>query len=174
MSFNSSNAALLVVDLQRGLFRRPSAVHNEGGLIKNIVRLISEAHEANVQVIHAHHFNKALHGSGLASIKMHPSIELAENDIVLYKEQTSAFKNTTLCEELKKRNLDKVIVTGLVTQGCIKSTCLEGKALGYDVILVADGHSNYNQNAEEIINQWNENLKKENITVLKTEDIHFI
>ena len=174
MSFNSSNAALLVVDVQRGLFRRPSAVHNEEALINNIVKLISDAHETKVQVIHVQHFNKALHGTGLASIKMHPSIELAENDIVLYKEQTSAFKNTTLTEELEKRNLNKVIVVGLVTQGCIKSTCLEGKELGYDIVLVADGHSNYNQNAEEIINQWNEKLRKANITVLNTRDIHFI
>ena len=174
MSFNSSNTALLVVDVQRGLFRRPSAVHNEDKLINNIVKLIKEAHETKIQVIHIQHFNKDLHGTGLASIKMHPSIELGETDIVLYKEQTSAFKNTALCEELGKKNLNKVIVTGLVTQGCIKSTCLEGKELGYDVILAADGHSNYNQNAEEIIQLWNMELRKSNITVLNTEDIHFI
>jgi nicotinamidase-related amidase len=174
MSFNSNNTALLVVDVQRGLFRGPSTVHNEKGLLDNIVRLIDEAHETRVQVVHIQHFNKALHGAGLASAKLHPRIVLRDEDMLLYKEQTSAFKDTSLDEELRKRNIDKVIITGLVTQGCIKATCLEGKRLGYDVVLVADGHSNYNQNAEEVISRWNESLKKENITVLNREDIHFI
>lgn len=174
MSFNANNTAVLVVDVQRGLFMRPSTIHNEVGLLDIIVKLIGDAHETKVQVIHVQHFNKALHGAGLSSIKLHPRIVLSESDIILYKEQTSAFRDTSLDEELKKRNISKLIVMGLVTQGCIKSTCLDGKELGYEVVLVEDGHSNYNQNAEEVISQWNDNLRRENITVLKSKDIHFI
>lgn len=61
-----------------------------------------------------------------------------------------------------------------MTQGAIKSTCRDGKALGYDVVLVADGHTNNNQNAPQVIREWNETLASENISVLKAEEIHFI
>ncbi|WP_139902371.1 cysteine hydrolase family protein [Clostridium thermarum] len=174
MSLNSSNTALLVVDVHRGLFSGPSTIHNERGLLDNIVGLIDEAHKAGVQIFYILNFNRALSGLGMPAVKLHPRITLRDGDVLLYKEQISAFKNTGLHEELRKRNIYKIVVTGLITQGAIKTTCLDGKQLGYEVVLVADGHSNNNQNAEEVINQWNENLRNENIIVLKRKEVHFI
>jgi nicotinamidase-related amidase len=34
-----------------------------------------------------------------------------------------------------------VILTGLVTHGCVKATCEGALALGYAAVLAADGHS---------------------------------
>ena len=35
----------------------------------------------------------------------------------------------------------KLIITGLLTHGCVKGACLDAKKLGYEVVLVEDGHS---------------------------------
>ena len=67
-------------------------------------------------------------------------IGLAENDIIIHKTHGNAFEGTDLGEELDSRGIRNIIITGLVTNGCIRATCIGGYELGYRVILVEDGH----------------------------------
>ncbi|NLM34486.1 MAG: cysteine hydrolase [Clostridiales bacterium] len=174
MGYTSSNTALIVIDIQKGFFRAATSVYNAESFLNTVEMLINEAHEANIQVIHVQRYYEVLVGLGEKSMNMHPRINLRPNDIVLRKEQISAFQNTNLHEILQSKKIERIVVTGLMTQGAIKSTCRDGKALGYDVVLVADGHTNNNQNAPQVIREWNETLASENISVLKAEEIHFI
>ena len=47
----------------------------------------------------------------------------------------------------KKAWMKERFKDGLVSNGCVKATCLGGIKNGYKVILVKDGHSNFNKNA---------------------------
>ncbi|MDP4087695.1 MAG: isochorismatase family cysteine hydrolase [Bacillota bacterium] len=173
MSNNTNNSALLLVDIQRGMTGRLTAVYKEEELLKNIDSLIKAAKEAEQLIVNVRHYNRILEASLLGNKKSNPGTITKDGELIVYKENISAFKDTMLKQELDKRGITRIIVAGTVTQGCIKATCLDGKSLGYEVVLVEDGHSNYNQNAEEVIRQWNESLKKENISVLKTSEISF-
>ena len=56
---------------------------------------------------------------------------------------SSAFANTDLDLQLKKRGIHKLIVIGLRGNTCIDSTVRYGAELGYDVTLVKDAIASY-------------------------------
>jgi nicotinamidase-related amidase len=66
-----------------------------------------------------------------------------------------------------------VVVTGMVTHGCVKATCLGARELGYPVTLVTDAHSSYSQDAAALIEKWHANLSKEGVTLLPTVQVQF-
>jgi nicotinamidase-related amidase len=51
-----------------------------------------------------------------------------------------------------------VAITGLVTHGCVKASCIGADELGYRVILVKDGHSSFSKEAADLIEKWNRKL----------------
>jgi nicotinamidase-related amidase len=66
-----------------------------------------------------------------------------------------------------------VVVTGLVTHGCVKSSCIGAHELGYEVVLVADGHSSYSKDASKLIAEWNEKLSQGGVVVRAAEEVQF-
>jgi nicotinamidase-related amidase len=67
----------------------------------------------------------------------------------------------------------RLVITGLVTHGCVKATCIGAKDLGYKVVLVRDGHSNYRKDAAKIIEEWNQRLGDGGVELLSTHEISF-
>lgn len=63
------------------------------------------------------------------------------------------------------------MITGLVTNGCVRATSIGAHDLGYRVVLVEDGHSTYNQSAAKLINEWNQTLRQEIAEVHPTTEI---
>jgi nicotinamidase-related amidase len=45
-----------------------------------------------------------------------------------------------------------------MTHGCVRATSLGALTLGFDVVLVADGHSSYSRDAAQQIEKWNRQL----------------
>ena len=64
-----------------------------------------------------------------------------------------------------------MIVTGLVTHGCVKATSQGALALGYEVTLVADGHSSYSKDAARLIEEWNRSLGAAGAQVLLAAEV---
>ena len=63
-----------------------------------------------------------------------PEIAPQENDVVVTKTFPSAFFGTKLASMLVFHNVDTVIVTGLVTSGCVRATVVD--AFSYNFIVV--------------------------------------
>jgi nicotinamidase-related amidase len=80
--------------------------------------------------------------------------------LVIRKRHGSAFEQTPLKAQLDARGVTGLVVTGLVTQGCVRATSLDAKKLGYRVILASDGHSNYHKQAARLIQEWNQKLNE--------------
>jgi len=64
-----------------------------------------------------------------------------------------------------------VVVSGLVTHGCVRATCQGALALGYAVALVADGHSSYSKDAARLIEAWNCTLAEAGAVVLPAAEV---
>ncbi|MBK5109670.1 MAG: cysteine hydrolase, partial [Anaerolineales bacterium] len=62
---------------------------------------------------------------------------------MIHKTHGNAFQDTGLKDELDVRGIKNIVITGLVTNGCVRATCIGGHNLGYRVVLVEDGHSTY-------------------------------
>jgi nicotinamidase-related amidase len=66
-----------------------------------------------------------------------------------------------------------VVVTGLVTHGCVQAGCLDAHRLGYRVILPRDGHSNFNRQAAKLVDEWNAKLAEQGIAVIPADEVSF-
>lgn len=66
---------------------------------------------------------------------------LQPSDLVIQKTSTDAFHGTDLADLLHKWDVDTVVVTGVSTDYCVDGTVRASLSRGFDVVLVADGHT---------------------------------
>ncbi len=167
------NMALLVIDVQMGLFHRTHPIYNAEELLKNINNLVDRFHENSAPVYYIQHANKSSLLEGSEAWELHPEIRPGDADRIIHKRHGSAFQDTSLGEELAETGVGKIVITGLVTHGCVRATCLDALRLGYSVILVTDGHSNFNKNAAKYITKWNKVLGRNGAELRMTEEVQF-
>lgn len=166
------STALLVIDVQEGLFKMENKVFNEDVLIGNINYLIDRSREKNIPVIFIRHTDKSFLLESSEDWQIHSSLKACSDDQYLNKEHSSIFEEKKITEEFERLSIRTLIITGLVTHGCIKAACLDAKNCGYNVVLVEDGHSNFDDNPKEIINEWNAKLLSEGINVVRANDVY--
>jgi nicotinamidase/pyrazinamidase len=81
---------------------------------------------------------------GTMGADLHPALDQAKVDIVIDKGQDpnsqgySAFQDTLLGELLRERGIDRLFVTGLATDYCVKQSVLDALRQGLDVRVVED------------------------------------
>ena len=72
-----------------------------------------------------------------------PGLEVKPGDVTVEKKRYSAFisGSSNIEEELKKRGIDTLLVTGTATNVCCESTARDAQMLDYRVVMVSDGNS---------------------------------
>ena len=163
--------ALLVIDVQLGLFTKSAPIYRADQLLQNIKSLVDRAHRAGIPVVYVQHANQRMLVEGSDGWQLHAQLHPTEDDICIQKRHSNAFEDTPLEEELKSRGVGRVIVAGLVSHGCVKSTCLGAKELGYRVTLAGDAHSSFSKDAARLIDESNEELAHGVADVRATQDI---
>jgi nicotinamidase/pyrazinamidase len=82
--------------------------------------------------------------AGTPGAELHPDLEQAKVDVVVDKGQEpnsqgySGFQDTRLGDLLRERGVDRLYVTGLATDYCVKNTVLDARREGFDVTVVED------------------------------------
>jgi nicotinamidase/pyrazinamidase len=82
--------------------------------------------------------------AGTPGAELHPDLERAKVDVVIDKGQDpnsegySGFQDTRLGDLLREREVDRLFVTGLATDYCVKNTVLDARREGFDVTVVED------------------------------------
>jgi nicotinamidase-related amidase len=154
--------ALLIIDVQVLFFEREKydgkSIHNAGQLLQNIGVLIQRAHSLGKPVIYVQHTDEHHLKQGTPLWEIHPYIQPERNDLVISKRFPDAFLNTVLDTKLQALNIDRLIIVGLQTEFCVDTTCRRAFSLGYQNILVGDGHSTYDSEsltAAQIIEHHN-------------------
>ncbi len=166
-----SGVALLVIDVQQGLFDKSTPIYNAGKLLENISALVGCAHRAGVPVFYVQHANESWLAPGSDGWQLHAGLRPLDIDCAILKRHGSAFQGTGLGKELKTRGISRLVVTGLVTHGCVKATCLDAVKLGYGVTLVKDGHSNFHKQAAGVIAEWNQKLSEAGVELKSTQEL---
>jgi nicotinamidase-related amidase len=171
--------ALLVIDVQSGLFGGMDAIYGEKDLIGTINELIEKARRSDVPIFWIQHC-EAEEGSPLhpdsKGWQIHPELSKKAEDIYVRKSHPDSFQDTMLGEELSSRDIEKLTVTGLQTEYCIDTTCRRAYSLGYEVILIEDGHSTYDSeqlSAVQIIRHHNQVLGSWFVTLKNSTDVYF-
>jgi nicotinamidase-related amidase len=174
LRLNPENTALLIIDVQMALFSRPTPIYKADDLLRNINSLVEMFQLSNALVVYIQHSNKKMLIKDSDGWQFHRDLNYKENDPIIHKIHGNAFKETNLKQVLESRGIEDIVITGLVTQGCVKATGIGAKELGYRVILVEDGHSNYSKEASKIIEEWNLKLGKEQVELFSANEISFV
>jgi nicotinamidase-related amidase len=163
---------LLIIDVQKGLFTKKIPVYQAEAMLTNICHLAAQAHQADVPVIYVQHTNSTM-PENTDDWQLHPRLQPLNSDLFIHKQRGSAFEQTELHEILSSLGVREIVVTGLVSHGCINAACLDGIKLGYRVTLVSDGHSNFHQKPAKIIKETHEKLKEVGVALKATCEIQF-
>jgi nicotinamidase-related amidase len=169
----ASKTALLVIDVQRALFTRPTPVFQAKGLIHTINRLVERARLYGVKIIFVQHSNASLLQEGTEGWQIHPDLHRVKTDAVVHKTHGNAFIDTTLQSELEPGGIGNLIITGMVTHQCIRATSVGGLELGYKIFLVEGGHSNYRKDADKVIEQIQNELQDAGVQLVSPEELDF-
>ena len=134
--------ALLIIDVQNILCVGARKARDVDDVISRINMVSRNARTAGALVVVVQH--ETIDGEmdyGTDNWKLAPSLELHGTDVLLRKTASDAFLRTELSELLASRAITKLIVCGLQSEFCVDSTVRRAMALGYPVVLVADGHT---------------------------------
>ena len=110
---------IIAIEVQKGLFEKSILIYNAGKLLENISFLIDRAHRVNVPVFFIQHTNERILTEGIDEWRFHPQIQALDTDFIIQRSHASAFKQTVLKNELDSRYTQRLVVTGLVTHGCV-------------------------------------------------------
>ena len=169
----SRQSALVVIDVQRALFEKRTPVYHADALLRNIASLVDRAHAHGCPVFVFRHSNQSFLAHGSDGWQLHPAFNPTAADILLDKQHGSAFVDPSFQQQLQARGVHRLVVTGLVSNGCVKATCEDALKLGYAVALVEDGHSSYHKDAAQIIEEWNRRLSASGVEVVAADAVDF-
>ncbi len=164
-------SCLMVIDAQEGVFNLKRPVYNKGGLVENINLLLNWARVNNTRVYFSQHENSTFLKRGSASWEIVDGLTVDVSDVVINKDKPGIFEGTQMHDRLKAGHISTIYVSGLISNGCVKDTCLDALKYGFDVVLVADAHSTFYANAEKVIHHINEEIEKAGGTVIPTESL---
>lgn len=147
MQLKPQQCAILVVDMLNDFFKEGGEMVLEGGevLYEPIEALTHAARKLKMPIFWLNQslspddtlFKKrvvhCLKGSWGAEIV--EDLTVAEDDIIVPKRRYSGFFQTDLDLHLRERNIRQVVVTGVVTNICVRSTVNDAFFLGYDVFV---------------------------------------
>ncbi|HUE62780.1 MAG TPA: cysteine hydrolase family protein [Rhizomicrobium sp.] len=153
-------AALLIIDMQKGLFMEPGRKHDEEGTVARLNALAVKARAAGAAVIFVQH--EGPKGSGF-----HPSEDTCEllaeldrqpDDRTVKKSTCDAFLETNLYSLCHEQGIAHLVIGGCATDYCVDTTVRRALGLGYQVTVVSDGHTTAHGphlSAEQIIRHHN-------------------
>jgi nicotinamidase-related amidase len=139
-------SALLVIDMQRGLFDNEPRPYEADAVVDRINLLTSRARIAGAPVVfvqHEHQSGLLEHGSD--SWQLERRLLVHEGDQILRKTTPDSFLRTELGALLAKWATTHVVICGYATEFCVDTTTRRAAALGFPVVLVADAHTTHNK-----------------------------
>jgi nicotinamidase-related amidase len=134
--------AILVIDVQQGLCVGPGAAHDCAGTIRRINTVTQRARAAGAPVIFIQHESRTgylEHGS--PDWQLATGLEAQAADLRVRKTTPDAFLGTDLHLLLLERGIQELVVCGMHSEFCVDTTTRKALALGYPVVLIADGHT---------------------------------
>jgi nicotinamidase-related amidase len=172
--------ALLVIDLQLGMFNgeRLTPIHAGQALLTRVQALLAQARIAGVPIIYVRHGGGPgdLLEYGTANWQLHPMIAPSPGDSIVEKRTPDSFHETTLSTELAAVEATRLIIVGAQSEFCVDTTCRRAFSLGFEVILVSDAHSTWNNaslTAAQIIQHTNQTLAEWFVRLISSDRVPF-
>jgi nicotinamidase-related amidase len=134
---NRPNTALLVVDMQNRLI---AGAYRRDAVVANVGTLVARARRERVPVVWVQHSNKEL-AKGSEDWQIVPELNPDDAEPLVEKNYGDSFEDTNLEAVLLGLKVGRLVVVGVQTDECIRSTLHGAFVRGYDAILVSDAHT---------------------------------
>jgi nicotinamidase-related amidase len=131
-------SVLMVVDAQVGVM---AECWDAPRVVANVARAVERARAARVPVLWVQHDDDENLRKGSNAWQWVPELTPLPGDVRIYKRHNSAFESTPLDSELAALGATHVVLSGAATNWCIRATAYGALDRGYDLTLVADGHT---------------------------------
>jgi nicotinamidase/pyrazinamidase len=154
-----AKAALIVVDVQRDFCEGGAlAAADTLSLLAPLQQCIEAARRANAVIVYTQDWHPQNHNSfqrnggpwpvhcvaGTRGAELMPPLHAAADEIVVHKGAQpdgagySGFELTGLENCLRKANVDRVAVSGIATEYCVRATALDGLQSGFNTVVLTD------------------------------------
>jgi nicotinamidase-related amidase len=134
---NRPNTALLVIDVQNGVFE---GAHARDAVVANVARLVEKARGQGVPVVWVQHNDEHL-ARGSDAWQLVPELDRGDGEPLVEKGYADAYEETTLERVLDDLGVGRLVVAGAQTDECVRSTLHGALVRGYDATLVKDAHT---------------------------------
>jgi nicotinamidase-related amidase len=135
--------ALLIIDIQNDYFPggkyplvKPLEAAQKAYMILQCFRE-SGGHHVHIQHISLEP-NATFFISGDRGTDIHDSVAHFEGEPIVYKHEPNSFLNTELLELLKSWEIERVVITGMMTHMCVDATARAAADLGFQIIVAED------------------------------------
>jgi nicotinamidase-related amidase len=133
--------AVLVIDMQRGLFDDPPRPHEAEAVVERINALTARARAAGVPVAFVQHENAVDLEFDSERWQLASGLEVDAADTKIRKTTPDAFLRTPLEAWLTEQSVRRLAICGYSSEFCVDTTTRRAAALGYEVVLAADAHT---------------------------------
>lgn len=135
--------ALVIIDVQKGMFDPNYPPYDGEAVVDRIAGLIAQARQAGVPIFFVQHHGEGEHPfqPGKPGYPFHDKLAPQPDDDVTVKRKSSAFHGTDFDAKLKHAGVDHLIVTGMQSEYCVTSAIRGAYERGYGITLVSDAHS---------------------------------
>ncbi|ATC97213.1 isochorismatase family protein [Pseudoalteromonas tunicata] len=168
-------SALLVVDVQNGIFGSSNPPYLSEDVVGNINKLVSYADISKLKTVFIQHEIPGMLEAGSDSWQLFSGLTLVESGIKIRKKSPDSFQGTSLGEYLEGSEVEHVIICGYSTDFCIDRTAFSAASRGYKVTLVDDAHTTHSKphlDASSIIAHHSFTLSKHpSISLVSTETL---
>jgi len=135
--------ALLIIDIQNDYFPGGKfPLVNALEAAKKAYELLQCFREHGGYHIHIQHISKKPDAtffiSGDRGTDIHDSVAHFEGEPIVYKHEPNSFMNTNLLELLRGWEVERVVITGMMTHMCVDASARAAADLGFKVILAED------------------------------------
>jgi nicotinamidase-related amidase len=136
--------ALLIIDAQKEYFAPLGKLPLPDGprAVERIAHVLQWARARAMSVFHVVHESRrpgaAIFQPGSPALEIHEAVRPVAGEPVIQKHLPGSFTGTSLEAELRQRGIERVIVTGFMTQMCCDTTAREAAHRGFAVTILSD------------------------------------
>jgi nicotinamidase-related amidase len=152
-----TTAALIVIDLQKGIVGLPTA-HPTAEIVDRSAQLARAFRQRALPVVLVNVTAAAPGRTDTARPKfafpdnwaeLVPELDQQPSDLLISKQRVGAFIGTALDEHLRQRGVTQIFLAGVATSAGVEATARSAYDHGYNVVLVVDAMTDMSTDAHQ-------------------------
>ncbi|MGX9756319.1 cysteine hydrolase family protein [Clostridioides difficile] len=133
--------ALLLIDIQNDYFKNGKCeLLNTEKTAENAKKILTLFRKNNLPIIHVQHISMSSTASFFLpdtyGSKINKIVFPLDNEEIVIKHTPDSFFKTRLQSFLEEKNINKLVICGMMSHMCIDTSVRTAKKLGYDITLI--------------------------------------